>query len=139
MLYKFLNEPFFACHLAGIFLTGLCYDLIFNVLKAKNKAIAAAGTVYASYVLFALLMTYIIRYEYWAQAGAGKALNHVLVSGSMAALACALLAPLSYRAAGWLKKGYPMPFAPSWRLVPSGVSLAAVGLWVFGMAAYLLS
>jgi len=27
MLYKFLNAPFFACHLLGILLTGMCYDL----------------------------------------------------------------------------------------------------------------
>ncbi|MHC4155476.1 MAG: hypothetical protein ACYST6_11220 [Planctomycetota bacterium] len=139
MLYKFLNEPFFACHLVGILLTGLCYDLVFNVLKARNRAVAAAGTVYVSYALFALLMTYIIRYEHWAQAGAGKVLNHVLVSGSIAALACALLVPLAYRIGGRLKKGYSMPFAPSRRLVPSGVLLAAAGLWVFGMAAYLFS
>lgn len=139
MLYKFLNEPFFACHLVGILLTGICYDLVFNVLKARNRAVAAAGTVYASYALFALLMTYIIRYEHWAQSGVGKVLSHVLVSGSIAALVCALLVPLAYRIGGRLKKGYSMPFVPSRRLVPSGVSLAAVGLWVFGMAPYLLS
>jgi hypothetical protein len=139
MLYKFLNEPFFACHLVGILLTGLCYDLVFNVLKARNRAVAAAGTVYVSYASFAVLMTYIVRYEHWAQAGAGKVLSHVLVSGSIAALVCALLVPLAYRIGNQLKKSHSMPFAPSWRLVPSGVSLAAVGLWIFGMAAYLVS
>ncbi|MHC4624471.1 MAG: hypothetical protein ACYS4W_11280 [Planctomycetota bacterium] len=139
MLYKFLNEPFFACHLVGILLTGICYDMVFNVLKARNKAVAAAGTVYVSYALFALLMTYVVRYEYWAQAGAGKVLGHVLVSGSMAALVCALFVPLAYRIGDRLKRGHSMPFAPSRRLAPSGVSLATVGLWIFGMAAYLLS
>jgi hypothetical protein len=139
MLYKFLNEPFFACHLLGILLTGLCYDLVFNVLKVRNRPVAAAGTVYTSYVLFAVLMTYVIQYEYWAQAGMGKLLNYVLAGGSMAALACALLVPLSYRVAGQLKRSYSMPFALRWRAAPSGVSLAAVGLWVFGVAVYLFS
>ncbi len=41
MLYKFLNEPFFACHLLGILLIGICYDLFFAVLRLKNKAVAA--------------------------------------------------------------------------------------------------
>ena len=33
MLYKFLNMPFFACHLLAIFLLGLSYDLVFNFFK----------------------------------------------------------------------------------------------------------
>ena len=139
MLYKFLNEPFFACHLVGILLTGISYDLVFNVLKVKSKALAAAGTVYAGYASFALLMTYIIRYEHWAQVGAPKVISHVLVSGSIAALVCALLVPLAYRIGSRLEKGHAMPFTPSWRPVPTGVSLAAAGLWVFSAAAYLLS
>ncbi len=40
LLYKFLNAPFFACHLLGILMTGVCYDLFFNVLRIKNRSIA---------------------------------------------------------------------------------------------------
>jgi hypothetical protein len=118
---------------------GICYDLFFAILRLKNKSLCAAAAAYLNYILFALLMAYVIRYEYWAQAGAGKVLNHVLVSGSIAALVCALLVPLGYRIGDRLKKSHSMPFAPSRRLVPGGVSLAAVGLWVFGVAAYLFS
>ncbi len=33
MLYKFLNTPFFACHLLAIFLLGVSYDLVFGLFK----------------------------------------------------------------------------------------------------------
>ena len=45
MLYKFLNSPFYGCHLIGILLTGVSYDLVFGVLKIKNKAVSAAPSV----------------------------------------------------------------------------------------------
>jgi len=40
MLYKFLNAPFFGCHLLAIFLLGVSYDLFFSVIKVKNKSLA---------------------------------------------------------------------------------------------------
>src|SRR4030042_3359077 len=43
MLYKFLNAPFFACHLLGILLTGMCYDLFFGVLKIKSRSFSVVG------------------------------------------------------------------------------------------------
>ena len=36
MLYKFLNAPFFACHLLAIFLLGLSYDVVFSFLAASS-------------------------------------------------------------------------------------------------------
>ncbi len=33
MLYKFLNTPFFGCHLLAIFLLGVSYDLVFSLFK----------------------------------------------------------------------------------------------------------
>jgi len=139
MLYKFLNEPFFACHLVGILLTGLCYDLAFAGLKIKNRAVAAAATVYASYALFALLMTYVVRYEHWVEAGFVRVLGHVAVSGTMAAAVCALLVPLSFRLAARLGRSPAMPFESRPRLVRGAVSLATAGLWVFGLAVYFLA
>ena len=139
MLYKFLNAPFFACHLLGIFLVGLCYDTALNVAKIKNRVISAIATVYVSYALFALMMTYVARYEYWVQGGLGKVLSHVGVSGTIAAVACAVVVPLSGRIAEGLKQSSAMPFGLRWRLVPGGVSLLTVGLWIFGLGVYLLS
>ena len=48
MLYKFLNVPFFACHLLGILLTGMCYDLFFAIFKVKSRAFSAAAATYLS-------------------------------------------------------------------------------------------
>ena len=139
MLYKFLNEPFFACHFLGIFLIGLCYDLTLNAMKIRSRALSAVGVVYASYGLFALMMTYLFRYEYWVQGGFGKVANHVGIGGSIAALVCAIIVPVSFRFAERAKQSFAMPFGLQWRLLPSSVSLATVGLWVFGLAAYLFS
>src|SRR4030042_692331 len=62
MLYKFLNSPFFGCHLLGILMTGACYDLVFDVLKVRVKSLGAAATVYLSYAAFAVMITYLLRY-----------------------------------------------------------------------------
>ena len=139
MLYKFLNAPFFACHLLGIFLTGLCYDLFLNVFKIRNRSVSAAATVYTSYTLFALMITYLARYEHWVQGGFGKVLNHIGVGGTIAALLCAILVPLSYRAAERLKISSPMPFVYRRQLLPGSVLFATAGLWVFGLAVCLFS
>ncbi len=77
MLYKFLNTPFFACHFLGILLTGVCYDLVFGVFRIKSRALSAVAAVYMSYALFAVLITYIFRYDYWVLAGLGKVLHHI--------------------------------------------------------------
>ncbi len=139
MLYKFFNSPFYGCHLLGILLTGVSYDLFFSVFKIKSRSLCAAAAVYLSYTSFAIMITYVFRYDYWAQAGITKVLSHIGISGSIAALGCAAVVPLSFRFGKWLKAKYAMPFELSFRLIPSGVSVIAAGLWIFGVSAYLLS
>ena len=134
MLYKFMNAPFFACHFLGIFLTGFCYDLALNMFKIRNRALSSVVTVYGSYSLFAFMITYLIRYEYWVEGGFNKVLNHIGVGGTIAALLCAITVPLSYRLAERLKGSFPMPFVFRGQLLPSSVSFATVGLWLFGLA-----
>ena len=139
MLYKFLNTPFFACHLLGILLTGICYDLFFGVFKIKNKAIGAAAAVYLSYISFALMITYVFRYDHWVQAPLTKILSHVAISGSIAAFGCAVAVPLSFRLGKRLKAKYAMPFELSLQPVPGSVFVLAASIWIFGITAYLLS
>ena len=139
MLYKFLNTPFFACHLLGILLTGICYDLFFGVFKIKNKAIGAAAAVYLSYISFALMITYVFRYDHWVQAPLTKILSHVAASGSIAAFGCAVAVPLSFRLGKRLKAKYAMPFELSLQPVPGSVFVLAASIWIFGITAYLLS
>ena len=129
MLYKFLNTPFFGCHLLGIVLTGICYDVLFCVLKVKNKPLSAVLTVYTSFILFAVAITYIFRYEYWVQGGFAKVLQYVLIDGSVAAVICAALVPLSIRL-GERAAEIPSPFR--WRASPLAKTVAgvAVALWL---------
>jgi len=137
MLYKFLNVPFFACHLLGILLMGLCYDLFFSVFKIKSRSLSAAAAVYLNYTLFGLMITYIFQYEHWVQGGFTEVLRHVGISGSMAALGCAVLAPSCFRLAERLKAHFVTPFNLRLQLVPGGVLAATVGLWVFSITVYI--
>jgi hypothetical protein len=136
MLYKFLNIPFFACHLLGILLTGMCYDLFFSVLRIKSRSLSAAGAAYLSYALFALMITYVLRYEHWIQGGFTKVLSHIGISGSMAALACAILVPASFHLSEQLKIVTHNPFRLKLQVAPSSVLAITVGLWIFGIVVY---
>jgi hypothetical protein len=139
LLYKFLNAPFFACHLLGIVLMGVCYDVFFNALRMKTTWLAAALATYANYAAFALMITYIARYSHWVQGGFIKILAHIGVSGSLAAIACAVLVPLSLRLSGKLKSAVPTPFAWRGAPVPATVTALTAGLWVVGIIAGVLN
>lgn len=139
MLYKFLNTPFFACHLLGILLMGVCYDVAFGAFKIKNRSLCAVAATYLSYILFALMITYVFRYEHWVAAGFNKVLRHIGIGGSVAALGCAVFVPLSFRLGERLKAKFDMPFRLRLQLASGGVSVVTAGLWVFGIAAYLFS
>jgi hypothetical protein len=138
MLYKFLNVPFFFCHLLGILLMGLCYDLFFSVLKIKSRSLSATAAVYLNYVIFALMITYVFRYEHWVQAGLAGVLQHVLISGSMAALGSAILVPASFRLGVRIKANYARPFNLKLQYVPSGVLIATIGLWIFSIVTFIV-
>lgn len=137
MLYKFLNVPFFFCHLLGILLMGMCFDLFFSVLRIKNRLLSAIAAVYLNYLLFALMITYIFRYEHWVEAGFVGVLRHVLISGSMAALGCAILVPASFHLGRQIKAAYARPFDLKLQYVPSSVLIVTVGLWVFSIVAFI--
>ena len=139
MLYKFMNAPFFACHLLGIVLTGVCYDLLFGVFRIKSRPLCAAAAAYLSYISFALMITYVFRYEHWVQAPLAKMLSYVGIGGSIAALGCAVLVPLSFRFGEQLKVRYGTAFRFKLQSAAAGVSLVTLGLWIFGIAAYLIA
>lgn len=138
MFYKFLNEPFFACHILGIVLLGICYDIFFSVSGIKNRRVCAVLATYLGYALFAMMITYVFRYEYWVQAGFGKIVRHIGIGGSMAALGCAVFVPISFRFGEQLKAKFSAPFRLRLQLAFGSVSLVTAGLWVFAMFAYLL-
>jgi hypothetical protein len=139
MLYKFLNAPFFGCHLLAILFTGACYDLMFDVLRIRSKSLAAAAATYGSYALFAVTITYAFRYDHWVQGGLLKVARHIFLEGSVAALACAVAVPLSAQLGEKLKLRSPMPFRLRSQPIPGGISALTLGLWGFGVVTCLLS
>jgi hypothetical protein len=136
MLYKFLNVPFFACHLLGILLTGMSYDLFFGVLKIRNRSISAAAATYLSYALFAFMMLYLFRYEHWVQGGFAKMVSHVGISGTMAALACAVLVPVSARFGDRIGTALRAALKLRPNVVTNSILAVTVGLWMFGVVVY---
>ena len=139
MLYKFLNEPFFACHLSGILIMGICYDVCFGAFGMKSRWLCAVAATYLSHAVFALTITYVFAYGYWAAGGFSKVLGHIAIVGSMAALACSFLVPLSFRLGERLKASCAAPFALRLRWDAGAVSAVALGLWVFSVTTYFLT
>jgi hypothetical protein len=160
MLYKFLNVPFFGCHLTGIALLGVSWDLVFGVasrgrssqgfaapvagsagsrvwLRSSALAVAAA---YLGYLLFVLAMVFVFRSEHWIQKGLIGALQHVFVAGSLAAAGCAVVVPLGLRLGERLRGRAAVPallgLQPRFGAALAGFT--ALGLWAYGLAGKIL-
>jgi hypothetical protein len=131
-----MNTPFFACHFLGILLTGICFDIFFSVFKLKNKSLSSIGTVYLSYAAFALMITYLFRYDYWAQAGFANVVNHIGIGGTFAAALCAVAVPLTFQLGHKLKTLNTVPLNLRLQLAKGGISVATMLIWVFGVVAY---
>lgn len=133
-LFKLANSAPFYCHLLGIILIGLTFDIFSTVLmKTEHKvsyrsSLSGALSAYGGFAFFALVITYVVRYEYWVDGGLPKVLNHIFVSGSLAAVAAVLLVPLGY----WIGvKGAAMAeHRPRWTY--SGALLGVILLWIIG-------
>jgi len=139
MLYKFMNMPFFACHLLGILLLGVCYDLFFNFAKLKNLAVCAVAATYAGYILFALMMVYVFRYNHWVEAGLPKVLNHVGIGGTLAALGCAVVVPLSHRFGKWLQTtNKTHTYLSDSFIVRARLALVTAGMWLFALVMFVV-
>jgi len=93
MLFKFLNSPFFACHLLAIFLLGAAFDLVFSLVRGRARPLAAAAATYLGFALFALTITYVFQYRYWSGA---RVLLYIGRLGSIAAACNVAMVPLSY-------------------------------------------
>ena len=132
MLFKFLNEPFFACHLLAIFLLGASFDLVYSLARGRRKPLIGLASTYLGFALFALLITYAIQYSYWIKEGWPKVLHYVGYIGTIAAVCNAVVVPLgdllgrkmSQRAAGGIAQR-------AWAF--RSVAAATTALWVFAL------
>jgi hypothetical protein len=132
--FKLVNASPYFCHLLGIFLLGVAFDAAASLLlRGRKKAalrhsLVGVLSAYSGFSLFALIITYVIRYQYWVMGGSAKVINHIFVSGSLAAAAAAFLVPLGYRLGlvGWpaLEK------YPRWSF--AGAAAGLILLWTLG-------
>jgi hypothetical protein len=103
VLFKLANAAPFYCHLLGIFMVGLTFDVFASLLikSEKTSAIKCGLTgflsAYSGNALFALVITYIIRYDIWTSVGLPKVLEHIFVSGTFTAILAAFAVPLGFR------------------------------------------
>jgi len=133
-VFKLVNAAPFFCHLLGIFFLGLVFDIVSTLLMRHERKISYRSSVsgalsaYGGYALFALVITYIVRYEYWTVGGFAKVLHHIFVRGSYAALMALVAVPLGY----WIGfNGKTMAGRrPEWAY--AGALVALVVLWTLG-------
>ena len=137
VIFKVVNTTPFFCHLLAIFLLGLAFDIASSLLMKHERkisyrsSISGAVSAYGGYALFALVITYIVRYEYWTVEGLAKVLHHIFVSGSFAALMAIIVVPLGY----WIgiNGGTMVERRPRWTY--AGTLVALVVLWTLGRVA----
>ena len=103
VLFKLANAAPFFCHLLGIFMVGLVFDVLASVLMKNEKtsaikcSLTGVLSAYSGNALFALVITYIIRYDVWTSGGLSKVLGHIFVAGTFTAILAALAVPLGFR------------------------------------------
>lgn len=134
MLYKFLNTPFFACHLLAIFLLGASYDLVFSFSKIKSRAVLGLVATYLGYALFAFTITYVFRYRYWIHEGLPKIIRYISTSGTFSALANTVAVPAGFHIGRILKERAVNPFEFKSKLATGSISLVTLLIWVAGIA-----
>jgi hypothetical protein len=133
-LFKLANASPFFCHLLAIFLLGAMFDLAASVLLRKSgagifrKALAGALGAFGGYAVFALVITYIVRYEPWVDGGLPRVLHHIFISGSLAALAAAILFPAGLSVGSGAE--HAAVKRPAWST--AGAAVVVIVIWTLG-------
>lgn len=135
-VFRLINASY-VCHIFGIFLLAVAFDLAFSLLTKRRKTIAIRSSLagvagaYSGHLIFALFATTILRNTFWVSGGLPKISEHVFISGSFVALASALLVPLGY----WIGHNrIPLPAQRS-KWVYNGALIFAVIFWVLARLA----
>lgn len=74
-LFKTASSYFFPCQFAAVMVNGIVFDITYSAFKGRldssliYRAIAAPVIVYASYMIFALVATYVLREGSWVAEG----------------------------------------------------------------------
>ena len=136
-LFKLVNASPFICHLLGIFMLGLAFDIAATLLGRSERRFSFRNmltgivSAYGGYALFALSITYVVRYDIWVQGGWPKVAHHMFISGSIAALVAAVVVPVGYYlGAGSLSLQTKRP-----RWLYAGTMAGVALLWILGRIA----
>jgi len=110
MLYRAMTAGAWACHLWAVLLVGVSFDIVATLVGKRSetetwRSITGPISAYLAYASFALTMTYVMIHvppvagcaHWWIVIGAPKILDHVAISGSLAAIGASVFVPLGYK------------------------------------------
>jgi len=137
MLFQVLNARFFACHFLAIFLIGLSFDVFSALLRDRSKALLGLAASYASFILFAVLITYVFRYHYWTAGGFEKVARYVGISGSLAALINLAAVPAAHRLGAALRNRSEHAFSFGASRAAGWLTGVTAALWLLGATVHL--
>ncbi len=135
VLFKSVNTAPFICHLAGIVLLGIAFDLTATLLWRDNRkpflraVFTGAISAYLSCFLFATAMIWIVKYKYWAGGGLERLGEYMLYSGSRGAITALAVVPAGL----WLGRLLARYAACHPRLVLREAVVACLAIWVLGL------
>lgn len=134
-LFKLANAAPFYCHLLGIFMIGLTFDVFSSLLMKEERkfsfkySLTGVLGAYTNNALFAVVMTYIVRFEFWVEGGLPKLLDYIFVGGSFTALLAVVVVPTGF----WVgvNSRALIEHRPKWTYA---VTLLGIGfLWTLAM------
>jgi hypothetical protein len=91
-LFKTASSDFYPCQFAAVVINGIVFDIAYLAFKRRLdsspifRTVAAPVIVYASYTIFALFTTYVLRQEPWASEGWAGIRSFLLADAMSASL-----------------------------------------------------
>lgn len=134
VLFKSVNTAPFLCHLAGILLLGIAFDVMATLLwrdDAKRWLWAALTGVTSSYLscfLFAASMAWIFKFRIWPEGGLDLVGEYTLSSGSRGAITALVVVPLGL----WIGRLLVPQAAGHPRMALRVGAVFCLALWVLG-------
>ena len=134
VLFKSVNTAPFLCHLMGIILLGVAFDIAATLLWRDDRkaflraALTGAVSSYLSCFLFAATMAWVFNYKYWAAGGLARIGEHTLYPGSRGALVGLIVVPVGF----WLGRLLARQAEGHPRTVLAAAVTTCLALWVLG-------
>lgn len=134
VLFKSVNTAPFLCHLAGILLLGIAFDLMATILWRDDRkrwlraALTGVTSAYLSCFLFAASMAWIFKFRIWPEGGLPLVGEYTLTSGSRGAVTALVVVPLGL----WIGRLLVQQAVGHPRVVLRLAVVSGLALWVLG-------